>query len=76
MPFTDIIVQQESCSGDYPDEVIYDVWLGTILACDCISEDDVYHPQIKCKQGGGGRDGNKGRHSDCHGTVGALAPVV
>lgn len=40
-PFIDVIVVDSSdlantCSEDYPDEVIYDVWLGTQHMCDCL----------------------------------------
>ena len=37
-PFVDIIVQdgQDPCPPEFPDEVIYEIFPGTRLSCDCL----------------------------------------
>lgn len=37
-PYVDVVVVQEDqkCPEDYPEDVIFDTWLGTRTCCDCL----------------------------------------
>ena len=74
VPFTDITVVEgvdRPCPSDYPDEVIYDIWPGTRMMCDCIERSFEYFLDINCNKGKNG-DHNSDQCYD----VGGTHPVV
>lgn len=64
-----------ACPADYPEELLYDIWLGTRVVCDCLErlEDPTIALDIECesskKNGGGGK-------SDGCFDQGGIAPIV
>ena len=72
-PFTDITVvdADDNCPASFPDEVIYNVWPGTRMMCDCIDRSFEYFLDQECKKGKNGEHNSE----DCI-DVGALPPVV
>ena len=48
-PFVDMTVATDDrCPTSHPDEVIYDLWAGATILCDCIDRDGEAHRDIEC----------------------------
>ena len=62
----------QSCPTTHPEEVIYDIWPGTTLACDCLDHKnrEKYELHQKCK-----RSGKTADHPLCK-DVSAKAPII
>ena len=74
LPLVDIYVTSDSyCPAEYPEDVVYEVWLGTRGFCECLQRDDNrdYYLNTKCKKGK-----NEPHKSIFCNNVGGLAPIV
>ena len=73
-PFTDIAVvdAETKCPTSFPDEVIYNVWPGTRMMCDCLERNQEYFLDIECD-----RRGDSAQHASklCY-DVGGMPPIV
>lgn len=73
-PFTDIIVtDNEYCPVTHPEDVVFEMWLGTRGMCDCFERagDRSYEIDTLCRRGK-----NQPHNSpDCY-DVGSLSPAV
>jgi len=53
-PFVDIVVTNErNCPYSHPEDVIFEIWLGTKGMCDCLERaaDRLYELDTMCKRG-------------------------
>ena len=78
-PFIDIIVvdidsasdSSQGCPETHPEDVVYDIWPGTVQVCDCL--EDEYKRQlyrdITCEKNG------MKDYPDCH-DLGGQPPIV
>ena len=67
-------IETPSCPEEYPEDLVFDTWLGTREICDCLERPgarDVYY-NLVCEKGGKGA-----RHMSekCH-NVAAIAPTI
>jgi hypothetical protein len=54
-PFVDMTVTTSAkCPSTHPDEVIYDLWNGATILCDCIERSGEVFRDIKCSKGKNG----------------------
>lgn len=73
-PFVDVVVHDGNiCPYDYPDDLIYEVWLGTRGLCSCLERDDDrnYSLDTKCHRGKNGEH----KSEDCLDVAGS-APII
>ena len=55
-PFVDMVVTTDyKCPATHPDEVLYDLWLGATLLCDCIERDGTAYRDTHCDKGKNGQ---------------------
>ena len=73
-PFVDVILHDGSiCPGTHPDDLIYEVWLGTRGLCDCLEREDDrnYSLDMECDRSKNGEH----KSDDCIDVAG-LAPII
>ena len=73
-PFVDVILHDgRICPEEYPDDLIYEVWLGTRGLCDCLerSGDRLYELDMMCARG----KNSPHNSEDCL-DVAASAPII
>lgn len=82
-PFVDAIITPEQvCPSTHPDDLIWDMWPGSVGYCDCLEMDGHRHVDLNmmCKGGGSLDPKDDSKHTsqdrfDCRGGIG-LPPIV
>lgn len=46
-----VVTTDYKCPATHPDEVLYDLWPGATIVCDCIERDGQAFRDIKCSKG-------------------------
>ena len=65
--------ETSSCPAEYPEDVLYDIWLGTRKTCSCLErekERSIGFDRV-CEKSDDGEDESQ----DCH-DIGGIAPIV